>query len=133
MFDRIYNIIKNRRNENIGILCDKIDHIIYISKYLAQKGVSHTHFHSKMNSTEKKQQLEHMKNVVVCTNKSAKGLEFQTVVLPYIELMKTGDPFRKSYYVACTRAERNLFLMTSNLETPTTLLAQIDEKLYERI
>lgn len=133
MYERMLNIIRNRRNENIGILCDTKSQINSISNFLGNKGIEHTSFHTYMKEELKKEQLSDMKRVVVCTNKSAKGLEFQTVIIPFVEEMKTDESNRKCYYVACTRAERNLYLMASTGDSSASLLAQINPNLYEKI
>lgn len=132
MYERIHNLVKSRRTENIGILCDRTDQVNSIAHFLKQKNVEHTFFHSKLEKDDQMQQLANMKNVVICTNKSAKGLEFQTVIIPFVEELKTDESSRKSYYVACTRAERSLFLMASSNDRPATLIAQISKSLYEK-
>ena len=63
------------------------------------------------------------------TYHSAKGLQFETVFLPYIENFddtKISD--RKALYVAMTRTYRNLYVMyTDYLPSP---LSSIDGELY---
>ena len=61
-------------------------------------------------------------NVHITTYKSAKGLEFDTVIIPSIQNFKNyikKDTFpniinQEDYYVAFTRAKTNLFLISSN-------------------
>ena len=68
-------------------------------------------------------------NPKVMTYHSAKGLQFETVFLPYIENFddtKISD--RKALYVAMTRTYRNLYVMyTDYLPSP---LSSIDGELY---
>jgi DNA helicase IV len=60
-------------------------------------------------------------NIHITTYKSAKGLEFDTVIIPYIYKMKDfigrsglTKVNQEDYYVAFTRAKTNLFLISSN-------------------
>jgi DNA helicase IV len=133
MMERIENIVSTRRNENIGILCDKVDHLKDISGLLKSKMIEHTCFHSYMPRNIVKEELKNLKGIVVCTNKSAKGLEFQTVIVPFVEDLMSDETHRKCYYVAFTRAERNLFLLTSCIGRNMPLISQINKNLYEKI
>jgi DNA helicase-2/ATP-dependent DNA helicase PcrA len=54
-----------------------------------------------------------LKNILVTTMHSSKGLEFDIVILPDIE--EATIEKRKLYYVATTRAKDNLFLIGSNM------------------
>ena len=63
------------------------------------------------------------------TYHSAKGLQFETVFLPYIENFSNKDSARKALYVAMTRTYRNLYVMYSTrLPAP---LSQINSTLYK--
>lgn len=63
------------------------------------------------------------------TYHSAKGLQFETVFLPYIETFSGDESDRKSLYVAMTRTYRNLYVMYSSL-LPSPL-DDIDSNLYK--
>lgn len=68
-------------------------------------------------------------NPKVMTYHSAKGLQFQTVFLPYIEDFSGNESDRKALYVAMTRTYRDLYVMyTSALPSPLT---KIDPSLYK--
>ena len=68
-------------------------------------------------------------NPKVMTYHSAKGLQFETVFLPYIEKFSGNESDRKALYVAMTRTYRNLYVMyTSALPSPLT---KIDPSLYK--
>lgn len=54
-------------------------------------------------------------NPKVMTYHSAKGLQFETVFLPYIETFSGNPSDRKSLYVAMTRTYRNLYVMYSDM------------------
>ena len=63
------------------------------------------------------------------TYHSAKGLQFETVFLPYIENFSGNESDRKALYVAMTRTYRNLYVMYSSiLPSP---LNKIDSSLYK--
>lgn len=68
-------------------------------------------------------------NPKVMTYHSAKGLQFETVFLPYIETFSGDESDRKSLYVAMTRTYRNLYVMYSSL-LPSPL-DDIDSNLYK--
>ena len=68
-------------------------------------------------------------NPKVMTYHSAKGLQFETVFLPYIENFSGDESDRKALYVAMTRTYRNLYVMYSSiLPSP---LNNIDKSLYK--
>ena len=68
-------------------------------------------------------------NPKVMTYHSAKGLQFQTVFLPYIEEFSGNESDRKALYVAMTRTYQDLYVMyTSALPSPLT---KIDPSLYK--
>ena len=62
-----------------------------------------------------------IKNVHITTFKSAKGLEFDTVIIPnfhkYNEILGSFNVEWQDYYVAATRARSNLYLI-SNYDMP---------------
>jgi DNA helicase IV len=59
-----------------------------------------------------------IKNVHITTFKSAKGLEFDTVIIPnfhkYTEICSSFNTEWQDYYVAVTRARSNLYLISNN-------------------
>lgn len=68
-------------------------------------------------------------NPKVMTYHSAKGLQFETVFLPYIEKISGQNSDRKALYVAMTRTYRNLYVMYSQrLPFP---LSNINKVLYK--
>lgn len=68
-------------------------------------------------------------NPKVMTYHSAKGLQFETVFLPYIENFSGNESDRKALYVAMTRTYRDLYIMyTSTLPSPLT---EINPDLYK--
>lgn len=61
---------------------------------------------------------ESIKNVHITTFKSAKGLEFDTVIIPnfhkFNEILGKFNIDWQDYYVGCTRAKSNLFLISND-------------------
>lgn len=75
-------------------------------------------------------EITEFENVHVTTFKSSKGLEFDTVILPDFQFFENNIQCfskveEKDYYVAMTRAKRNLFLISDRE------LNFIDEELVE--
>lgn len=70
-------------------------------------------------------------NPKIMTYHSAKGLQFETVFVPYLEDFKPNPISRqKSLYVAMTRTYRNLYIMYSGHILPYPLL-KISPSLYK--
>lgn len=62
---------------------------------------------------------ENIENVLVTTFKSAKGLEFQVVIMPDMETARNEHyKTEEHYYIACTRAKENLFLISKGDNLP---------------
>lgn len=69
-------------------------------------------------------------NPKIMTYHSAKGLQFETVFLPYVESYTENEPTkRKALYVAMTRTYRNLYVMYSS--ALPKILAAVDGRLYK--
>lgn len=65
-----------------------------------------------------------IENIHLTTFKSAKGLEFDTVIIPEfqyydhnIQYLTLAPITENDYYVGFTRARRNLYLLTTNIQT----------------
>jgi len=85
-------------------------------KALSKRGINCSRYFNKMETDN-----VIISNVHITTYKSAKGLEFDTVIMPCMDkfqsYIKKGFFPRKineeDYYVAFTRAKRNLYLLSS--------------------
>ena len=82
---------------------------------LSNKGINCSKYYNEMKTDNVE-----ISNIHITTYKSAKGLEFDTVIIPFINKLK--DFIRRSqftrvneedYYVALTRAKTNLYLLSS--------------------
>jgi len=72
-----------------------------------------------------------IENILVTTYKSAKGLEFQVVIMPDMQTaMDDIDKTPEHYYIACTRAKESLYLMFTGGKLPG-YIEQFDKKSYE--
>lgn len=68
-------------------------------------------------------------NPKVMTYHSAKGLQFETIFLPYIETFIDEGDLRKALYVAMTRTYKDLYIMYS--DSLPELLRDIPQELYK--
>ncbi|WP_341222007.1 3'-5' exonuclease [Polaribacter atrinae] len=110
--ENILEIIKEfpEATHNIGILVPSENQVEIYDNLLNNKVNSSKYYSSMPN-------FESLERIHVTTFKSAKGLEFDTVIIPSFDsynwfIENTGGRFTKNdYYVALTRAKRNLFLL----------------------
>lgn len=96
---------------NIAILCFFQRDFQPIEHFLREKNIDFSKY-SNMNAN-----FPGIKNIHLTTFKSSKGLEFDVVILPEFNSYNRiiSGPYKvtsKDYYVALTRAKRNLFLIS---------------------
>jgi len=110
----IVNIINEFRSEthNIAVLVPLIRNVDYYYATLQAEGIECSKYNSDDNM------LTFIDNVHITTFKSAKGTEFDTVIIPDFENMENNIAQlnvvdENDYYVALTRARRNLFLTSA--------------------
>ncbi|WP_343606224.1 3'-5' exonuclease [Fluviicola sp.] len=111
----VINLFKSDRH-NIGILYPLTKDVDKMHTFLEQQGVVCSSYHYKRNT------FETIENVHVTTFKSSKGIEFDTVIIPnfsnYKHNIATLDICEENdYYVALTRAKRNLYLLCAEVPT----------------
>jgi len=87
---------------NVGVLCRGVDEVKATHGLLIRAGIPSSTYHSELKGTPAE-----LERYLVTTYKSAKGIEFDTVVLPRVNY-ETRIP--KEWYVACTRARGQLFV-----------------------
>jgi superfamily I DNA/RNA helicase len=68
-----------------------------------------------------------LKNILVTTYVSAKGMEFDAVIMPFVR----GSDKLEQLYVACTRAIRNLHLFVES--SHEAVLAEFDKTTYNKV
>jgi len=99
----------SEETHNIGILVPSEKQVEQYYSLLNNE-ITCSKYHSKMS------RFESLKRIHITTFKSAKGLEFDTVVMPnfdsYNWFINNTDRFTENdYYVALTRAKLNLYLL----------------------
>lgn len=107
----------NSGTHNLAILLPLKKHVEAFNLVLEslKLNVNHTFYYEGC-------EFNGIENVHITTFKSAKGLEFDTVIIPDFQNYEwnivnlTDAPITENdYYVGVTRARRNLYLITSNL------------------
>lgn len=111
---------------NIAILVPLQNHVNTYASIIRNAGIQCSSFSTDDGS------LGEIDNVHVTTFKSSKGTEFDTVIIPDFENMLTNIAQlnvidENDYYVAITRAKRNLYLISTT--TPNFLERSEQQKL----
>lgn len=85
-----------------------------------------------MNQVDRQETENHLQTPLITTFASCKGLEFDIVILPLFNsvdwAMDNGHTTRNHYYVAATRARRQLFVFYN--QVPNTF-SNFDRNLYK--
>jgi len=102
----------SEETHNIGILVPSVKMVREYYQLLSNK-IECSKYQNEMDS------FESLERIHITTFKSAKGLEFDTVIIPgfdsYNWFINNADNFSENdYYVALTRAKLNLFLLCKN-------------------
>jgi len=121
---RIRIILEDAGDRNIAILLFHQHEIEEYHKKITSLGFKATKWDANNQPIE-------IENILITTYKSAKGLEFQVVVMPDMhtamdEEYKTAE----HYYVGCTRAKESLFLTFTGSSWPECF-NNFDEDTYE--
>ena len=128
----IHEIIKKNDMSDVAILLPDNKYVKTVYDALTALGGNYEmRYNDKEDFRNNQDSLNfNSTNPKVMTYHSAKGLQFETVFLPYIEYFDgSDDSDRKALYVAMTRTYRYLYLMYSGyLPKP---LSDIDKSLYK--
>lgn len=128
----IHDIIKKNDMSDVAILLPDNDYVKIVYDELKELGGNYEmRYNDKEDFRNSQDSLNfNSSNPKVMTYHSAKGLQFETVFLPYIENFDgTEESDRKALYVAMTRTYRYLYLMyTGYLPSP---ISDIDKNLYK--
>ena len=128
----IHRIIKTNNMTDVAILLPHNDFVKEVYDKLSSLGGNYEiRYNDKEDFRQSQDDLNfNSTNPKVMTYHSAKGLQFETVFLPYIENFDDEEiSDRKALYVAMTRTYRNLYILyTGYLPSP---LSNIDEELYK--
>lgn len=130
--DNIISIISKNKYRNVGILVPENEIVLEIMNYFTSKNFAcEFKYNAGYNDSRNKDTLNFESEFPkLMTYHSAKGLQFETVMLPFYHGAKSVED-KKALYVAMTRTYRNLYVLYSErLQEP---LQNIPERLYEKI
>ena len=130
--DCIISIIRKNKYRNVGILVPENDLILVImNAFTSEKFACEFKFNAGYNDFRNKDTLNFKTEYPkLMTYHSAKGLQFETVILPFYQGANNLDE-KKSLYVAMTRTYRHLYVLyNGDMLKP---LKGVPERLYERM
>ena len=121
-FEVIKKIIENNQGLNIGVLSTDI---LTVNTYA--KELSKDYDISSYTSNDKDVPND-LKNILVTTFKSSKGMEFDIVIMPQFQFLKEEE--LNQYYIGATRAKTELYFLAigrlppifENMDTSTYTL-----------
>ena len=121
-FEVIKKIIENNQGLNIGVLSTDI---LTVNTYT--KELSKDYDISSYTSNDKDVPND-LKNILVTTFKSSKGMEFDIVIMPQFQFLKEEE--LNQYYIGATRAKTELYFLAigrlppifENMDTSTYTL-----------
>lgn len=137
--ERIKEVVSlNQANSNIGILVHYNKEVDRIRNYFAINQITHSYYYKGMNRNDQIETENNLQTPFITTFASCKGLEFDIVILPFFDcsdyaLTHTypdGRPHstNKFYYVAATRARRQLFVFYDKFPN---IFSNFDRGLYK--
>jgi len=119
-------IINNDPNSNIGILCDNIDSINSCAVNL-QNDFKFSCYHSGLDRDRQKLLLNNdLENIIITTLKSAKGIEFDIVIIHDMQNARSNNT--EEYFVGVTRAKSDVHMITMG-QLPT-IIENFDKDTY---
>lgn len=130
--DCIISIIRKNKYRNVGILVPENDLVLEImNAFTSEKFACEFKFNAGYNDFRNKDTLNFKTEYPkLMTYHSAKGLQFETVILPFYQGASNLDE-KKSLYVAMTRTYRHLYVLyNGDMLKP---LKGVPERLYERM
>lgn len=102
VYQSIKDIIDENPTDNIGILFEKMIHVDEFSKNLSDEYEVSKYRNQDIIPNE-------LKNIIITTFKSAKGIEFDIVIIPYFPDATRDRP--EEYYVGATRAKNQVHFL----------------------
>ena len=112
-WNRLKVLVEDAGDRNIAILLYHQSEVDSYYTKMAQLGLSCTKHHHRAQAGNV------IENILITTYKSAKGLEFQVVILPDMQTaMDSPEKTPEHYYIGCTRAKESLFLMYTGSQMP---------------
>ena len=127
--NKIISIINKNKYRNVGILVSDNEMVLEImNSFTSSKFACEFKHNAGYNDSRNKDTLnfktEHPK---LMTYHSAKGLQFETVIIPFYKGARNTDE-KKALYVAMTRTYRNLYILYE--DTLLYPLSNVPERLY---
>lgn len=129
--NKIISIINNNKYRNVGILVADNDMVLEImTSFTSSKFACEFKYNAGYNDSRNKDTLNFKTEYPkLMTYHSAKGLQFETVIIPFYKGARNTDE-KKALYVAMTRTYRNLYVLYDGiLQEP---LKSVPERLYEK-
>jgi len=115
-YNRLRIILENNSGKNCVILLyhtREVDN--YYNALLKMKFSCSKHYYGNHVALN-------IENILVTTYKSAKGLEFQVVIMPDMQTaMDSEEKTAEHYYIGCTRAQESLYLLYKGANLPKCL------------
>lgn len=112
-FNRLRVILENAGDRNIAVLLYHQPEVDFYHNKIREMGFNCTPHHNR------RQAGGNIENILVTTYKSAKGLEFQVVIMPDMHTaMDTAEKTAEHYYIGCTRAKESLYLIFTGHNLP---------------
>jgi len=103
----IKKVLDANKGSNIGILVPSA-HLVNEYYNSIKDDYACSQYHSGLNEDAKEKTEDDLQNILVTTFKSAKGMEFDTVMMLGFE--QTKPEFSNQYFVGATRAKTRLFV-----------------------
>lgn len=108
-------LLENAGDRNIAVLVYHKNEVDFFFNLINDIGIPCSKHHSDCKIAERNS----IENILVTTYKSAKGLEFEVVIMPNIQnAMNEHYMTPEHYYVSCTRAKEDLFLILEGDSLP---------------
>lgn len=118
----IKDILDEYPTDNIGILFEQRLHVDEFAKNLSKDFEVSKYRNQDVIPSE-------LKNIIITTFKSAKGIEFDIVIIPYFSDGAKNIP--EEYYVGATRAKNQVYFLAIN-EIPS-IMVDFDNSTYQLI
>jgi DNA helicase IV len=111
MQSRLKTIIENYTGFNIGVLFPYKNQVESYHSTISGFGFECSKYYSEMSDAEKYNTEINLKSILVTTFISAKGMEFDIVIMPEFDSIRNTDEAKRQAYVGCTRAKNRLVIM----------------------
>jgi superfamily I DNA/RNA helicase len=128
--DWIIHRIKNEGLKDVGILLPENIQVKFVYDYLQLKNMKAGVRYSENNRVN--EALDFKGNIPnIMPYHSSKGLQFETVFLPFCEANINSSFWRNAFYVALTRTFKTLIVTYTHSLTP--FFNEVDATLYQKI